>query len=399
MAVEIAAVKDEATGNTLVVTKKKDRWRLTVSAVFLFFLCWFLFRFFSFGDINRACYKKRVSCFYYMPTPDYTIILFYNYVRITDPELLASEQRTICTELGLKGRVIIAHEGVNITLEGTTENIEKYCVAFLADSRFADTHIKKSAGTGASFPKLSVKVRKEIVSLHLPPEKELHPRDTAGTYITADQFHELLEKKARGEDDFEIIDMRNDYEHEVGHFKGSILPPLHHFRDLPHVLPTLPHVEALKEKKIIAVCTGGVRCEKATGYLIKEGFKNVYQLHGGIVTYMEKYEKSVDVADSPVSLAAAAAKPAGNFLGSLYVFDDRITMAFASKEARGVIGKCARCGVASEHYVNCANQDCHRHFIICDMCTLGEPREGLVSGPVCSLACSAAFQAVSRVSL
>lgn len=272
------------------------------------------------------------------------------------------EQRALCEKLGLKGRVIVAHEGVNVTLEGTTEAIETYCAALLADPRFVDTHIKKSAGTGKAFPKLSVKVRKEIVSLGLLPKNDINPREVSGKYINSDEFHDLLNKKEKGEEDFVIVDMRNDYEHASGHFKGSVLPLMHNFRDLPKVLPTLEH---LKNKKVVTVCTGGVRCEKASGFLVKNGFKDVYQLHGGIVTYMEKYENTEKA-------------PAKNFLGSLYVFDDRVTMAFADAKSgqRPIVGKCELCGDASEKYLNCANNDCHRHFIVCEKCAT----DGLVCG-------------------
>ena len=292
-----------------------------------------------------------------------TIILFYNYVRIEDPTTLMHEQRALCEKLGLKGRVIVAHEGVNVTLEGASDAIETYCAALLADPRFADTHIKRSAGTGKAFQKLSVKVRNEIVTLGLSAKKDINPRETTGKYVSADEFHTWLVEKEKGmvkpEDDFVIVDMRNDYEHASGHFKGSVLPPIHNFRDLPKILPTLEH---LKNNKIVAVCTGGVRCEKASGLLVKNGFKNVYQLSGGIVTYMEKYENE--------SSSAATSTPAKNFLGSLYVFDDRVTMAFADAKSgqRPLIGKCELCDNASEKYMNCANNDCHRHFIVCEKC-------------------------------
>jgi len=306
---------------------------------------------------------------------DFTIILFYNYVRIDDPTALMHEQRVLCEKLGLKGRIIIAHEGVNVTLEGVSDAVEAYVMKLLADPRFADTHIKRSVGTGKAFPKLSVKVRKEIVSLGLPATKDINPREVSGKYVSADEFHEMLNKKENGEDDFVIVDMRNDYEHVSGHFKGSILPPIHNFRDLPKILPTLEH---LKDKKVVTVCTGGVRCEKASGLLVKNGFKNVYQLHGGIVTYMEKYENAtVDTS------SGAIVAPAKNFLGSLYVFDDRVTMAFADAKnnQRPLIGKCELCGTASEKYLNCMNNDCHRHFIVCEKCVSDSVSDNLL----CSL--------------
>lgn len=280
----------------------------------------------------------------------HTILLFYKYMNVADPQALADSQRVVCEKLDLKGRIIVAHEGINATLEGTTENIEKYCTDLVSDARFTDVHLKKSEGTGKAFPKLSVKVRKEIVSLGLPVKQDIDPRTTTGKYLSAAELQEWFASGKK----FRIVDMRNDYEHKVGHFKDSVLPPLHNFRDLPKALPIL---EPLKEETILTVCTGGVRCEKASGYLVKNGFKDVYQLQGGIVTYMEQFEKS-----------AEGSRPAQNFLGSLYVFDDRVTMSYAGAGERPVVGVCECCGIASEKYVNCAIKECHRHFIICDSC-------------------------------
>ena len=276
-----------------------------------------------------------------MKNTGYTIILFYKYIHIEDPVALMGTQKAICTKLGLTGRGIIAREGINMTFEGTDENIDMYLENLLSDSRFADTHIKKSEGTGKAFPKLSIKVRKEIVTLGLG-EQDFSPTEVTGRHLPPEELHAWL---AKGKE-FEIVDMRNDYEHALGHFKGSILPPLENFRDLPKVLPTL---ERLKEKTVLTVCTGGVRCEKASGYLVKQGFKDVYQLDGGIVSYMEKYKND-------------------DFQGKLYVFDNRVGMTFTPDEKRTIIGKCLKCATSSEQYVNCANLMCHRHFICCKNC-------------------------------
>ena len=283
--------------------------------------------------------------------PDYTILLFYKYVSISDPQKLADEQRALCEQLHLKGRAIIAYEGINATFEGTTDAIETYCKQLISDSRFTDVHLKKSIGSGKAFPRLNVKVRKEIVTLGLPAEKDVDPRATTGKYLSPEELHQWFASGKK----FKIIDMRNDYEHKVGHFKGSVLPPLHNFRDLPQALKTL---EPLKDETVLTVCTGGVRCEKASGYLVKNGFKDVYQLQGGIVSYMEQFEN-----EQKQDLA-----PAQNFLGSLYVFDDRVTMSYASTKKRPIVGTCEVCQVASERYVNCADDDCHRHFIVCEGC-------------------------------
>jgi|SRR3989344_2495946 len=272
--------------------------------------------------------------------PEFTIILFYKYISIENPEELKKSQVDLATRLNLKGRVIVAKEGINATLEGTTENIDAYLKEFLVDPRFSDTHIKKSPGTGEAFPKLKVKIRPEIVTLGL--ENDFSPIEVSGKKLKPE---ELKRWYVEGRD-FYIVDMRNDYEYNVGRFKNSIMPKLENFRDVPRVLNEL---ECIKDKTILTVCTGGVRCEKASGLLVKEGFKDVYQLDGGIVTYMEKF-------------------PAQEFQGSLYVFDNRITMDFDPKDKHIVVGKCDKCGVESERYVNCRNPECNKHFICCQNC-------------------------------
>ncbi len=270
---------------------------------------------------------------------EHQVILFYKYINVQDPEALMESQKSLCRGLNLRGRMIIAKEGVNGTFEGTPENIEKYCEVLRSDPRFSDMHIKKSEGIGATFPKLSIKVRDEIVSAHF--EKDINPGVTTGKYITPEGLHALIHSGR----EFYMVDMRNDFEQEVGHFEGSVLPGMRNFRDLPKVLPKLLH---LKGKTVVTVCTGGVRCEKASGFLVDNGFEDVYQLFGGIHSYMEKY-------------------PNEDFKGSLYVFDQRIVMGF-NREAREIVGKCGACGAKSENYINCSNDICHKHFIMCEGC-------------------------------
>lgn len=277
---------------------------------------------------------------------DYTIILFYKYISIVDPEVLKQEQMALCKNLNLKGRILIAKEGINATLEGTTAEINIYLDDLLGRPDFADIHIKKSEGTGSAFPKLSVKVRPEIVATHLY-EKDIDPRKTTGHYLTADELHEWF---ASGKE-FYIVDMRNDYEQAVGLFRNSVKSGMSNFRDLPRVLE---NIDFLKNKTILTVCTGGVRCEKASGFLVANGFSDVHQLYGGIVTYMGKY-------------------PGQDFLGSLYVFDNRLVMGFNMDDPdREIIGRCVVCQKPSEHFINCKDGFCHRHFIVCELCLQGE---------------------------
>jgi len=251
-------------------------------------------------------------------------------------------QRKICEELGLTGRIIVSPEGINGTVEGLTENTEKYIEYISKDKRFADINWKKSKGTGNAFPKLSVKVRPEIVSLHLG-DLDFDPNKTTGKYLTAEELHNWFETNK----EFYIVDMRNDYEYLSGRFENSVLPGLENFRDLKKELPKLEH---LKEKTVLTVCTGGVRCEKASGFLMLSGFKDVYQLQNGIVTYMEKY-------------------PNEHFKGKLYVFDGRVTMGFGLSDSKHeIVGQCEKCLKPSENYINCATVGCHRHFIMCPEC-------------------------------
>lgn len=274
----------------------------------------------------------------------FQVVLFYKYVQILDPESLQKEQKALCERLQLKGRMIIAQEGINGTFEGTKDAISLYVDAMKASTLFKDVHFKISTGTGNAFPRLSIKIRPEIVATHL--QAGIDPMH-AGTYLTVEELHTWFQTNR----EFYIVDMRNDFEQSVGIFKNSIKSGMSNFRDLPVALQTLSH---LKDKTILTVCTGGVRCEKASAFLLKHGFSDVYQLYGGIVTYMEKY-------------------PGEDFLGSLYVFDNRLIMGFNMDDPqREIIGRCVMCNRQSEHFINCKDGFCHRHFICCETCRKGK---------------------------
>jgi UPF0176 protein len=280
----------------------------------------------------------------------FEVLLYYKYTPIDDPEKFMKDQKSLCQKLGLKGRILIAHEGINGTVEGLKENTQKYIEIMKKDPRFAGIVFKKSQGTGDAFPKLRIRVRPEIVEGDLD-NLDVRPWEVTGKYLTSEELHEWF----RSNREFYIVDMRNDYEQLVGYFEGSILSKMAQFRDLPKFVEKLKHLKGkqsltLRDKTIVTVCTGGVRCEKASGFLVKNGFANVYQLKDGIVTYMEKY-------------------PNEDFKGSLYVFDNRLIMGFNREDPkREIVGKCMKCGQKSETYVNCAYDFCHLHFICCKNC-------------------------------
>lgn len=274
-----------------------------------------------------------------METATAQILLFYKYVSIEDPEVFAAWIREAAASYGLVGRVLVAAEGLNGTLEGSVVDTEAFAEELLEDPRFSDMSIKRSEGTGDAFPKLSVKVRSEIVGTRFPASVD--PTKRTGTHLPPEELRRWFEE----EKDFVIVDMRNDYEFKSGHFKGSVNPGLNNSRDLPEALPKL---ESLKDKTVLTVCTGGVRCEKMSAFLLENGFNDVYQLENGMHGYMEKY-------------------PGQDFLGSLYTFDKRKTMHFGGD--REIIGTCHHCKGATEKYVNCANDYCHEHFLVCEGCS------------------------------
>lgn len=270
----------------------------------------------------------------------YTVILFYSYTPIEDPHVERDKQERLCKHHALTGRVIVAPEGINGTFEGTNDSIEAYISEVRSDERFEAVDFKRSEGTGAAFPRLSVKVRPEIVASHLTPEIDL--KSDTGEHLDPEELREWFKQ----DKDFTVVDMRNDYEYASGRFKKSVHPGMKNFRDLRD---DVRNIDDLKDENVVAVCTGGVRCEKATAYLKKQGFKNVYQLKGGMHRYMEKF-------------------PGDDFQGSLYVFDQRKTMNTAPDEERSIVGRCVVCDNPSENYVDCREETCPGQFILCRSC-------------------------------
>ncbi len=296
---------------------------------------------------------------------DFKVLLYYKFVPIENPELFKKQQLALCQKLGIHGgRIIVTKEGINGTVEGTKSATDEYIKIMHSDERFSDVKFKISDSDGNGFPniidpktgqpkpKLSIKVRDELVTTDIENIEEIGPiTGKTGKYISAEQLHEWI----HGDKEFYIVDMRNDYEYEVGHFDGSVLlNGFKNFRDLPKVLPQL---DSLKGKTIVTVCTGGIRCEKASGVLLESGFNDVYQLKDGIVTYMEKY-------------------PNEDFLGKLYVFDQRQIMGFNTADKNHkIVGKCRVCHSQSENLVDYYNRNEKqeilpgRHYgIVCEDC-------------------------------
>lgn len=267
---------------------------------------------------------------------NYQVLLYYNYVEIEDPESYAMEHLEFCNNLGLKGRILVAREGINGTVSGTIEQTEKYMEAMHQDPRFSNMVFKIDPHDGHAFKKMHVRPRKELVTLRL--EDDIDPKKTTGEYLSPQAFYEAMQ-----EEDTVILDARNDYEYDVGHFRGAIRPDIETFRELPEWVQKNKHL--LEGKKVLTYCTGGIRCEKFSGWLVKEGFEDVAQLHGGIVTYGKDPNVKGELWD-----------------GKCYVFDERLTVPINRKE-HVVVGKDYFDGQPCERYVNCANPECNKQIL------------------------------------
>ncbi|MCX5921845.1 MAG: rhodanese-related sulfurtransferase [Candidatus Dependentiae bacterium] len=268
-----------------------------------------------------------------------TLILFYKYVDIQYPKQILKWQTQICQDLGLKGRIILAHEGINGTLAGDNTMVERYITLMNNHELFGAIDFKKSEGDSDYFPRLRIVIKDEIVNFGQDTQK-VTVRD-GGRHLTPAQAHALLQDKP---ENLVILDTRNNYESRIGTFTDAIIPDIKNFRDLPEYLDI--NAEQFKDKKVLMFCTGGVRCERATAYLNQKGIaQEVYQVEGGIVRYTEQF-------------------PDGYFRGKNYVFDSRV----AVKINDDILSICDLCSNASDDYTNCLNATCNKHFIACQDC-------------------------------
>jgi len=260
-------------------------------------------------------------------------------VTISYPKQVMKWQQELCQNLELTGRILISHEGINGTLGGSVENLDQYMQQISTHESFGNIDFKESAGGPECFPRLSVKVRNEAVSLGIPYD-QLTPRN-AGQHLTPAETHALLLENPQ---DLIVLDARNNYEWEIGRFENAITPDIENFRDLPEYLNQ--NLDQFKDKQVLMYCTGGIRCERASAYLNEKNIaKKVYQMDGGIHRYAEQY-------------------PDGFFRGKNYVFDGRI----AVKINDDILGTCTLCSQRCDDYHNCLNAECNKHFISCADC-------------------------------
>lgn len=270
----------------------------------------------------------------------YQTLLYYCYSPIENAEEFAQNHLEFCKSLGLVGRIIVAEEGLNGTVSGTSVACKAYMDAVHADPRFAKTDFKIDEVDEPSFIKMHCRYKPEIVHSGLRDPQIIDPNKQTGKHL---EPHEFLEMK--DQEDVVILDVRSDYEHQVGHFKNAVRLDIENFREFPEKINELAKY---KDKKILTYCTGGIKCEKASALLLHEGFENVYQLHGGII----KYGKEAGGKD---------------FEGKCYVFDNRVAVDINTVNPT-VVSTCYNCGAHTTKMINCANPECNEHFTQCDTC-------------------------------
>ena len=266
---------------------------------------------------------------------------FYRYVIIDSPYELRDELYESWKELGVLGRIYLANEGVNAQLSVPESNFEEFVELVHANPFFKNINFKNAVeDDGNSFFKLTIKVRKQIVSDGLPTDE--YDVTNVGNHLDAKSWNKALEKGAT------VVDMRNHYESEIGNFKGAICPDVETFKEeLPKVKKML---EGKEGKKILLYCTGGIRCEKTSAYLRHHGFRDVNQLHGGIIDYARQLEQDVTLNN--------------NFVGKNFVFDERR----GERISEDIISSCHQCDKPFDTHVNCRNINCNLLFLQCDSC-------------------------------
>lgn len=266
---------------------------------------------------------------------------FYKYAIIENPPELRDQLYMEWSELDVFGRIYLAHEGINAQLSLPEENLQRFKKALYSRPEFEGAPFKIAVeDDGKSFYKLIVKCRAKLVNDGL--EDDSYDVTNVGKHLNAIEINQYLD-----DPETVIVDMRNHYEFEVGHFENALKPEGATFRD---VLPEM--VEKLKEKKenrLILYCTGGIRCEKASAYFRNEGFLDVNQIHGGIIDYARQVKTQ---------------HLENRYKGKNFVFDERL----GEKIGEEIVSKCHQCGEPCDTHVNCGNQDCHILFIQCDNC-------------------------------
>lgn len=275
------------------------------------------------------------------------ILLYYKFTPIKDVEAVKLWQKSLCDGLNLRGRILVSQDGLNGTVGGDIDDLKAYIKATKQYPGFKNIVFKWSDGAREDFPRMSVKARRELVGFQNSDDEYSVDENGViggGKHLKPRQVHELVEKYG---DDVVFFDGRNAHEASIGKFKNAVVPNTNTSRDFIAELESDKY-DDIKHKKVVTYCTGGIRCEVISSMMKKRGFKDVYQIDGGIVKYGESYGDD------------------GLWEGSLRVFDDRMTVNFSDKTK--TIGECTHCAAKTSNFENCAYAQCNDLVLICQEC-------------------------------
>jgi UPF0176 protein len=273
--------------------------------------------------------------------PHYHVLAYYIFTLIEDPLLEVARHQDFVRDRDITCRIYISEEGINGQMSASLEASQNYRDWLQSDARFQNISFKIHTYPEHVFPRATVKYRKQLVAMDEQVDLSL-----TGERVAPDRWRAMLE--ARDEKTV-LLDVRNDYEWEIGHFAGAELPTLDAFREFPEYVQQLRSEKDPKETKVMMYCTGGIRCELFSALLKKEGFEQVYQLDGGIINYGLK-------------------EGAEHWKGKLFVFDDRLAVPIEEGQEGEVISSCHHCKQPSDVYYNCSNMDCNALFLCCAEC-------------------------------
>ena len=274
------------------------------------------------------------------------VLLFYLFTPLADPDAIHQWQRVLCENLGLRGRIIVSRHGINGTVGGPMADVKKYVKATKRYLPFKDIDFKWSDGQGEDFPRLSVKVRPELVAFGVPDEIAVTSDGivNGGTHLSPSEVDELVAQRGS---EVVFFDGRNAFEAAIGRFRGAVVPDVKTTHDFIQEIESGKY-DDLKGRPIVTYCTGGIRCEILTVLMKNRGFDEVYQIEGGIVKYGD------------------ARGDDGLWEGSLFVFDERMTVNFSDRST--AISHCETCHVPTTSYVNCADLACRALILMCPAC-------------------------------
>lgn len=291
-------------------------------------------------------------------TTKYKLITFYKFVDIDNPEEEVKRHKQFCQDIGMKGRIFIGEEGINAQATVNLGQMEAYRL-YLAQSKYfqniSDFDAKATPVDGHKFPKMIVRYRKEIVALGVLYNQQ--QIEEAMHKISPEEFKRIMDKEP---EKYAILDMRNNYEYKLGHFKGAVPAGTITFKEVQKIIDK--YKDTFKEKQIIMYCTGGIRCEKVSALFEQNGLKDVLQLDGGVVKYVNQFND-------------------GNWLGNLYTFDDRVSTAVGDSQTHRIIAKC--------HYTDEPNEDFHNcRYGPCNAQIIAKPKEYRKHMGFCSKQCA-----------